>query len=83
MQSQTPVNDRFPGTVVSYLDAGFPFINKFPFVPHLSHNDGKKLDLAFYYIDKRTWQSSNTTPSCIGYGIGEEPRPEEINTAET
>jgi hypothetical protein len=81
MEVAAEMNDRFPGTVVSYLDAGFPFINRFPLVPHLSHYDGKKLDLAFYYIDKRTMQPSNKTPSCIGYGIGEEPRPNEINTA--
>jgi len=81
MEVAGDMNDRFPGTVVRYLDADFPFINKFPLVPHLSHNDGKKLDLAFYYIDKRTMQPSNKTPSCIGYGIGEEPRPNEINTA--
>ena len=30
---------------IHYLDANFPFINKFPLLPHLSHNDGKKIDL--------------------------------------
>jgi len=75
------MNDRFPGTVVNYLDAGFPFFNKFPLFPHLSHNDGKKLDFAFYYINKKTGQPSTTTPSCIAYGISEEPRPGEVNTA--
>jgi hypothetical protein len=74
------MNHQFPGTVVNYLDAGFPFINKFPLVPHLSHNDGKKLDLAFCYIDNRTGQSTNQAPSIIGYGISEEPRAHEINT---
>jgi len=75
------MNDPFPGTIVNYLDASFPFIDKFPLVPHLSHNDGKKLDLAFCYIDNRTRKESNTAPSAIGYGISEEPRPGEVNTA--
>ena len=44
-QAAIDVNREFPGTEVNYLDASFPFINKFPLFPHLSHNDGKKLDL--------------------------------------
>jgi len=75
------MNDKFPGTVVNYLDASFPFINKFPLIPHLSHNDGKKLDLAFCYIDNKTGKETNTAPSAIGYGVSEEPRPGEVNTA--
>ncbi len=27
---------------IHYLDANFPFIDDFPLLPHLSHNDGKK-----------------------------------------
>jgi hypothetical protein len=38
---------RYPGSVVNYLDGNFPFFDKFPLFPHLSHNDGKKLDLSF------------------------------------
>lgn len=75
------MNRQFPGIIVNYLDAGFPFINNFPLFPHLSHNDGKKLDLAFCYIDNRTGQPTNGTPSIIGYGISEEPRANEVNTA--
>ncbi|MEZ5758256.1 MAG: hypothetical protein R3D86_08545 [Emcibacteraceae bacterium] len=44
--------DKFPGTVVSYLDANFPFANDIPLLPHLSHNDGKKLDVALFYKDQ-------------------------------
>ncbi|MEO9871611.1 hypothetical protein [Ekhidna sp.] len=63
---------KFKGTSTKYLDANFPFVNEFPLFPHLSHNDGKKLDLAFFYnIDhKRT----NKAPSFIGYGVYEDPR---------
>lgn len=31
------------GIEIRYLDANFPFIDGFPLLPHLSHNDGKKL----------------------------------------
>jgi len=75
------LNSRFPGTVVNYLDANFPFMNCFPLVPHLSHDDGKKLDIAFCYIENKTGKLTNDVPSLIGYGISEGPRPGEVNTA--
>lgn len=75
------MNSKYPGTVVNYLDANFPFINSFPLLPHLSHNDGKKLDITFCYINKKTGNITNNVPSLIGYGISEEPRANEINTA--
>ncbi len=76
------MNDKFPGTTINYLDANFPFINKFPLIPHLSHNDGKKLDLSFCYRDTKTGEPTNDCPSLIGYGICEEPRPNETKTAD-
>jgi hypothetical protein len=76
------MNDKFPGTTTNYLDANFPFIDKFPLIPHLSHNDGKKLDLSFCYRDTKTNEPTNECPSFIGYGICEEPRPNEKNTAD-
>jgi hypothetical protein len=76
------MSDKFPGTVINYLDANFPFINNFPLIPHLSHNDGKKLDVAFCYIDRKTGKISDDAPSFIGYGVCEEPEPGEINTAD-
>ena len=68
---------EFPGTHTNYLDANFPFWNGFPLIPHLSHNDGKKLDLAFYYTENS--QVSNSAPSFIGYGAYEEPKQGELN----
>lgn len=76
------MNATFEGTVVNYLDGNFPFINKFPLLPHLSHNDGKKLDLSFCYINNKLNLPTNEAPSFIGYGICEEPLPHEKNTAE-
>jgi hypothetical protein len=75
------MQNRFPGTIVNYLDAGFPFINHYPLLPHLSHNDGKKLDLSFCYIESKTKKATNSCPSFIGYGICEEPFADEVNTA--
>jgi energy-coupling factor transporter transmembrane protein EcfT len=73
------MNKMYPGITINYLDANFPFINKFPLLPHLSHNDGKKLDISFQYNDSRTGQLTNDIPSFIGYGICEEPKAGEEN----
>lgn len=75
------MKNKFPGTTINYLDANFPFLNKFPLLPHLSHDDGKKLDLSFYYKDSKTNNRINKSPSFIGYGICEEPKPGEDNKA--
>ena len=76
------MNDKFPGTTLNYLDANFPLVDKFPLIPHLSHNDGRKLDLSFCYLDTKSGEATNKCPSFIGYGICEEPRPNEKNTAD-
>lgn len=76
------MNSKYPGARINYLDANFPFIDKFPLLPHLSHNDGKKLDLSFLYNDIKTGQSTNEVPSFIGYGVCEEPKENEENMPE-
>lgn len=53
---------------ITYLDANFPFINGFPLLPHLSHNDGKKIDISFMYLDKQH-KTTNKKPSVSGYGV--------------
>lgn len=53
---------------ITYLDANFPFINGFPLLPHLSHNDGKKIDISFMYLDK-LGKSTDKKPSTSGYGV--------------
>ncbi|MEO1240177.1 MAG: hypothetical protein AAFW64_11180 [Pseudomonadota bacterium] len=57
---------EFPGTATLVLDASFPFFDGFPLLPHLSHDDGKKVDLAFYYADE-TGYLPGRTRSPIGY----------------
>lgn len=67
------------GTKLVYLDAGFPFIDGFPLLPHLSHNDGRKVDVAFVYNEASGTSSHNSHPSLIGYGIYEGPQGNEVN----
>ena len=61
---------EFPGTRTRYLDANLAFGDGFPLLPHLSHRDGLKVDLAFYYPADRQ-------PSPVGYWVSEQPRPGE------
>lgn len=67
--------------VVVYLDANFPFIDKFPLLPHLSHSDGKKLDLSFFYKDE-FGRITAKKPSRSGYGVYESPELGEFNQTE-
>lgn len=73
------ISKKHPNTIISYLDANFPFYNGFPLLPHLSHNDGKKLDIAFLYKNKSGKEVNNTAPSFMGYGVYEEPKKNEYN----
>lgn len=66
---------------IHYLDANFPFINKFPLLPHLSHNDGKKIDLSLIY-EKPNGEITNKQKSVSGYGNFEEPNSKEYNQIE-
>jgi len=70
---------EFSTTQIAYLDANFPFWNGFPLLPHLSHNDGKKLDLAFLYKNRTTGKIINNSPSFYGYGVYEGPQKGEVN----
>ncbi len=60
------MDKRHPGTVTVVLDANFPFLDGFPLLPHLSHDDGEKADLAFYYAGE-TGYLKGATRSPIGY----------------
>jgi len=65
---------RFPGSRLTTLEANFPFIDGFPLPPHLSHRDGRKVDLAYFY---RTVDGdapiAHGSPSWLGYFIYEQP----------
>lgn len=57
------------GSGITYLDAGFPFFERFPMIPHLSHGDGWKIDLALIF------QDLPATPSPVGYWGFVQPHP--------
>lgn len=63
---------------IHYLDANFPFINKFPLLPHLSHNDGKKIDISLVYETKNGIITSKQK-SLSGYGVFETPKSNEYD----
>ncbi|WP_298879461.1 hypothetical protein [uncultured Polaribacter sp.] len=72
------ISKELPNIKITYLDANFPFFNGFPLLPHLSHNDGKKIDISFIYEDHNK-KLTNLKPSNSGYGIFVEPHNKEIN----
>lgn len=67
------MNVAYPGTRTLYLDANFPFFDGFPLLPHLSHDDGRKLDLGFYYTDAAGRYLPGVLRSPIGYWAFEQP----------
>lgn len=69
------------GVKIVYLDANFPFLDGFPMIGHLSHNDGEKIDLAFIYSNK-SGDYLNRGKSFSGYGIVEEPISGEADQSE-
>ena len=77
-QTATDFTKMYPNMKLIYLDANFPFFNGFQLLPHLSHNDGKKIDLAFVYKD-RTGKLTNQKPSLSGYGKYVQPLKTELN----
>jgi hypothetical protein len=73
------LNRDFPGTTTLFLDANFPFINGFPLLPHLSHHDGRKVDLAYYYETHGSYLPGGLR-SPIGYWAFEQPTPLEASS---
>jgi len=67
------MNTVHPGTVTLDLDANFPFFDGFPLFPHLSHDDGRKLDIAYYYADATEKYLPGVLRSPIGYWGFEQP----------
>ncbi|MGF1624573.1 MAG: hypothetical protein ACFCVH_06790 [Alphaproteobacteria bacterium] len=66
-----------PGSEVRYLDAGLPFFDWFPLIPHITHRDGLKLDLAFLYEDLDGSYVPGLAPWPVGYWAYDQPRPGE------
>lgn len=76
------LNGKYPNAKVLYLDGCFPFFDGMPLIPHLSHSDGKKLDIAFIYKHEKSGKYTNKTPTWIGYGGSEVPTEREENKPE-
>jgi hypothetical protein len=66
---------RFPGSNITILEGSFPFFDGFPLPPHLSHHDGRKVDLAFVYRDASGRPIAKESPSLVGYFHFQQPRP--------
>lgn len=82
-ETSEEINAIFPNTTIAYMDVNFPFINGFPLIPHLSHNDGKKVDLTFLYRKMNSQEAVNRrAKSWIGYGGSEKPLEGEENMPE-
>lgn len=75
------ISKKHQGLKLTILDANFPFLDKFPLLPHLSHNDGKKLDISLMYKNE-DGELTNDKPSNSGYGVFEDPLENEINQIE-
>jgi hypothetical protein len=72
------VDQAHPGALMQTLDANFPFFDGFPMLPHLSHDDGEKVDVAFYYRDAGEGPyRRGQMRSPIGYWAFEQPRTDE------
>jgi hypothetical protein len=67
---------RTPGTVTLALDGGFPFLTGMPLIPHLSHDDGEKLDFAFFYTLPDGTYLPGKTRSPLGYFAFENDAPD-------
>jgi hypothetical protein len=66
-QAAAEVAVEFPGTVTLALDGSFPFLTGMPLLPHLSHDDGGKLDFAYYYSAVEGDYLPGLTRSPVGY----------------
>jgi hypothetical protein len=62
-----------PGSVVLYMDASGSS-GKRPFWPHLSHGDGREIDVALFY-QNRSGKPLPKPPGANGYWNYEPPRP--------
>lgn len=67
------MKSKHPNLNIYYLDAGFPFLDKMPLIPHLSHGDGKKLDFCFVYKNVKNKKLKSGNRSILGYGDYEAP----------
>ncbi len=80
--TQAEANLAGSSVAICYLDANFPFFNGFPLLPHLSHDDGRKLDLSLVY-ETPEGTITDRQKSNSGYGIFAGPRAGESDQIRT
>lgn len=56
-----------PQAQLVLLDAGFPFFDGFALLPHLSHDDGEKADIALFYDNASGAYLPGRTRAPLGY----------------
>ena len=66
------VAEAYPGAVVRYMDASWPQGTR-PMPPHLSHGDGREIDLAVFFVSADSRPLSGP-PTLSGYNAFEPPR---------
>jgi hypothetical protein len=76
----TQMAQTYPRTVTLALDGSFPFLTGMPLIPHLSHDDGEKLDFAFFYTTPDGTALPGRTRSPLGYFAFEDVPPETCPT---
>jgi len=66
-----------PELKLTYLDSSFPFSKEMPLPPHISHSNGRKVDLTFAYT--KDGKLTNKGSSLFGYGHFVSPKTGEYN----
>jgi len=64
---------RFPGTPITYMEASWPSGLR-PMPPHLSHGDGREVDIAIYYETLGAKPLATPYGGWTGFGAYEPPR---------
>jgi len=71
LEAATTLQARHPGTNIRYMEGSWP-IGTRPMPPHLPHGDGRQLDIALFYVDRRG-RPLDRAPTRSGYGAYEPP----------
>ncbi len=77
LETADRVQERNPELKLVYLDSSFPFSKEMPLFPHISHSNGRKVDLTFVY--RKDGKVVHHGSSFTGYGNFEGPREDEYN----
>ena len=79
MRAAQQMQRKYPGAVVRYMEASWPSGIR-PMPPHLSHGDGRQIDLVLFYEDREGRPSAKPAKPygrhAPGYGAFEPPRRE-------